>query len=40
MESDAKKMRGDRPFIMGSVKSGQGLNFIIEFIETKGLLVS
>ena len=40
MESDAKKMRGDRPFIMGSVKSGQGLNSIIEFIETKGLLVS
>ena len=40
MESDAKKMRGDRPFIMGSVKSGQGLNLIIEFIKTKGLLVS
>ena len=39
MESDAKKMRGTRPFIMGSVKSGNGLEKIIEFIETKGLLV-
>ncbi|MBU3639785.1 urease accessory protein UreG [Polynucleobacter sp. AP-RePozz3-80-G7] len=38
MESDAKKMRGDRPFIMGSVKSGDGLKGIIEFIEKKGLL--
>jgi len=40
MESDAKKMRGDRPFIMGSVKFGEGLNSIINFIEKKGLLVS
>jgi urease accessory protein len=40
MESDAKKMRGDRPFIMGSVKSGDGLKEIIKFIEQKGLLVS
>ncbi len=38
MESDAKKMRGDRPFIMGSVKSGDGLIGIIEFIQEKGLL--
>ena len=38
MESDAKKMRGDRPFIMGSVKSGEGLQDIISFIEKKGLL--
>ena len=40
MESDAKKMRGDRPFIMGSVKFGEGLSLIINFIEKKGLLVS
>jgi urease accessory protein UreG len=40
MESDAKKMRGDRPFIMGSVKFGEGLSSIINFIEKKGLLVS
>ena len=40
MESDAKKMRGDRPFIMGSVKFGEGLSLIIEFIEKRGLLAS
>lgn len=40
MESDAKKMRGDRPFIMGSVKFGEGLSLIINFIEKKGLLVT
>jgi urease accessory protein len=33
-------MRGDRPFIMGSIKSGDGLKGIIEFIEKKGLLSS
>jgi urease accessory protein len=38
MESDAKKMRGDRPFIMGSIKSGKGLEQIISFIEEKGML--
>jgi len=32
-------MRGDRPFVMGSVKSGEGLGKIISFIEEKGLLV-
>jgi urease accessory protein len=31
-------MRGDRPFVMGSVKSGNGLKEIIAFIENKGLL--
>ena len=38
MESDAKKMRGDRPFIMGSIKSSNGLKQIISFIEEKGML--
>lgn len=38
MESDARKMRGERPFVMGSVKSGQGLEDVIRFIERQGLL--
>jgi len=38
MESDARKMRGERPFVMGSVKSGQGLDEVIRFIERQGLL--
>ena len=39
MEADAKKMRGERPFIMGSIKSGAGLEQIIAFIEKQGLLI-
>ncbi len=38
MESDARKMRGERPFVMGSVKSGQGLDAVIRFIERQGML--
>lgn len=38
MESDTRKMRGERPFVMGSVKSGQGLDQIIAFIEQQGML--
>ncbi|GAB7546960.1 urease accessory protein UreG [Cupriavidus sp. CuC1] len=38
MESDARKMRGTRPFVMGSVKSGQGLDEVIAFIERQGML--
>ena len=38
MESDARKMRGVRPFVMGSVKSGQGLDQVIAFIERQGML--
>ena len=38
MESDARKMRGVRPFVMGSVKSGQGLDEVIRFIERQGML--
>ncbi|MDI9348749.1 MAG: urease accessory protein UreG [Candidatus Symbiobacter sp.] len=40
MASDTKKMRGDRPFVMGSVKFGVGLHEIIAFIEEKGLILS
>jgi len=38
MESDTRKMRGERPFVMGSIKSGQGLDQIIAFIEQQGML--
>ncbi|WP_207004958.1 urease accessory protein UreG [Trinickia mobilis] len=39
MESDARKMRGARPFVMGSVKAGKGLDEVIAFIERQGMLV-
>ncbi|EEG08646.1 urease accessory protein UreG [Pseudogulbenkiania ferrooxidans] len=38
MEHDAKKMRGERPFVFSNLKSGQGLQDIIRFIEDKGML--
>ncbi len=40
MDRDAKKMRGQRPFIFSNLKSGQGLDAIVEFIETEGMLCS
>jgi urease accessory protein len=38
MDRDAKKMRGPRPFVFSNLKSGQGLDAIVEFIETEGML--
>ena len=36
MDRDAKKMRGERPFVFSNLKTGQGLDEIIRFIEAKG----
>ena len=38
MEHDAKKMRGERPFVFSNLKTGLGLDTIIRFIEERGLL--
>jgi urease accessory protein len=38
MDHDARKMRGDRPFVFTNLKTGQGLPTVIEFIEREGLL--
>jgi len=38
MERDAKKMRGERPFVFSNQKTGEGLIEIFRFIETQGLL--
>jgi urease accessory protein len=40
MERDAKRMRGERPFVFTNMKTGHGLETIIRFIETEGLLDS
>ncbi len=37
MERDAGKMREGRPFVFTNLKSGQGLQTVVEFIEREGL---
>jgi urease accessory protein len=36
METDAKKMRGERPFVMTNLRQGEGLPAIVSFIKSKG----
>ena len=38
MERDSRKMRGARPFVFTNLKTGQGLDTVIKFIETEGML--
>ena len=38
MEVDARKMRGQRPFVFTNLKTGQGLDVVVDFIEKHGLL--
>jgi urease accessory protein len=36
MDTDAKRMRGERPFVMTNLRKSEGLERIIRFIEAKG----
>jgi urease accessory protein len=38
MDHDARRMRGEAPFVFTNLKSGQGLDAVIAFIERQGLL--
>ena len=38
MERDAKKMRGARPYVFTNLKTGQGVDTVIRFIEKEGML--
>ncbi|QCF26725.1 urease accessory protein UreG [Hydrocarboniclastica marina] len=38
MDRDARKMRGERPFVFSNMKSGDGLQQIIDFIIREGML--
>ena len=36
MERDAKRMRGARPFVFTNLKSGEGLDAVVDFVTTQG----
>ena len=38
MDRDARKMRGERPFVFTNLKTGQGLDVVIDFILREGML--
>ncbi len=38
MERDARKMRGERPFVFTNLKTGQGLDVVTAFIVKQGML--
>ena len=38
MERDAKRMRGERPFVFTNLKTSKGLDAVIRFVEAQGLL--
>jgi urease accessory protein len=40
MERDAARMRGDRPFVLTNLKSGIGLDRVVQFIVERGLLAA
>ncbi|VAX12503.1 Urease accessory protein UreG [hydrothermal vent metagenome] len=38
METDSRRMRGDKPFVFTQLKNGEGLEVVIEFLQHKGML--
>ena len=38
MDRDSRRMRGDRPFVFTNLKTGQGVDAVVRFIEERGLV--
>jgi len=38
MDRDSRRMRGGRPFVFTNLKTGQGLDVVVRFIEERGLV--
>ena len=40
MDNDTKRMRGDKPFVFANMKTSQGVDEILTFIEREGMLTT
>ena len=38
MDRDARKMRGERPFVFTNLKTGQGLDVVVRFVIERGMV--
>ena len=38
MERDSRRMRGDRPFVFTNLKTGDGVDAVVRFIEERGMV--
>lgn len=36
MDRDAKRMRKDRPFVFTNLKTGDGVDIVVDFLERSG----
>jgi urease accessory protein len=38
MDRDARKMRGERPFVFTNLKTGHGLDIVVRFVIERGMV--